>query len=246
MNKTNFFVSLVLAISILVGQGSVLAAPALQESDLLNGTVQSITLETDSNTGITTIIIEMTGKDQTPQTLRISQETANAIGLVVRDGDGNSIINKQALGRSINIDPAKVIPDQQEDRHPVGNALATFFWDVPGLDYDTIMDTYDEGVSFSVIAQALWLTKGIGGDAKFFQELLAARKNNDYKAFSQFTDDGNAPKNWAQLRKSLLGKKNPGDVTSNKDNGNENNRDKDKSKDNNKDKSKDKGKEKSK
>lgn len=209
MNKTKIFIGLVLALSILVGQvGSVLAAPAPPESDLLTGTVKSITLETDPNTGITTVIVEIKGADQTKQTFRISQETAITVGLVALDGDGNPVINKSALGKRIEIDPATVLPDQQEDRHPVGDALATFFSDVPGLDYEAIMDEYDKGVGFGVIAQALWLTKEVKGDVEIFNALLLAKQDNNYADLPfDFVDENGtpiSPKNWGQLRKAIL------------------------------------------
>ncbi len=230
MNKTKIFISLVLALSVLIGQvGSVLAAPALQESD--PGTVKSITLETDPNTGITTVIVEIKGADQTRQTFRISQETAITVGLVALDGDGNLVINKSALGKRIEIDPAMVLPDQQEDRHPVGDALATFFSDVPGMNYETIMAAHDKGVGFGVIAQALWLTKELEGNSEIFEKLLTAKETDDY---SEFTFDGVAPKNWGQLRKAIMdGKK----VDKPENAANQNNKNKDK----NKNKGKDKG-----
>lgn len=235
MNKTKIFIGLVLALSVLVGQvGSVLAAPAPQESD--TGTVKSITLETDPNTGITTVTVEIKGADQTKQTFRISQETAITVGLVALDGDGNLVINKSALGKQIEIDPATVLPDQQEDRHPVGDALATFFFDSLGVEndklYETIMDAHNEGTGFGVIAQALWLTKELEGNSEVFTKLLIARETDDY---SEFTFDGVAPKNWGQLRKAIMdGKKidKPDNAAANQNN---------KNKDKNKNKGKDKG-----
>lgn len=246
MKNTKFLVSLILTVSVMIGQvGGVLAAPVLQKSTTISGTVQSITLETDPNTGITTVILELTGTDQV-QVVRISQNTAVAIGLIVLDGDGKPVINNLALGQSVEIDPATVIPDQQEDRHPVGNALSTFFADVPGLDYETIMTAHDEGSGFGVITQALWLTKQLGGSTEVFKDLLVAKQTGDYTAFIQ--EDGTVPKNWGQLRKAILdGKKlgkADGNTTSTQNNGNEQDKDKNKDKDKDKDKNKDKDKDK--
>ncbi|HSA99847.1 MAG TPA: hypothetical protein VLE49_04300 [Anaerolineales bacterium] len=240
MSKAKFFISLILTSSILIGQvGIVFAAPALQESAPLSGTVQSITLETDPNTGITAVILEIACADQTMKTVRISQATASAIGLVVPDGDGNLVINEPALGESIEIDPATVTPDQQQERHPVGNALATFFSDI--VDYDTVMAAHEQGVGFGVIAQALWLTKQLNGNKDVFTALLDARKTGDYSAFT--FDDGTMPKNWGQLRKSILDGKKVHKVASHQNNGNNQNKgnkqDKDQAKD--KDKNKDNG-----
>lgn len=241
MKNTKLF-SFILAVSVLAGQvGGVLAAPALQKSTTISGTVQSITLETDPNTGITTVILELTGTDQV-QVVRISQNAAVAIGLVVLDGDGKPVINNLALGQSVEIDSATVIPDRQEDRHPVGNALSTFFADVPGLDYEAIMTAHDEGSGFVVITQALWLTEQLGGSVEVFEALLVAKQTGDYTAFTR--EDGTVPKNWGQLRKAILdGKKlgkADGDTTSTQNNGNNKDKDKDKNKDKDKDKDKDK------
>jgi hypothetical protein len=177
MNKMKILISLVLALSVLIGQvESVLAAHASQESDVLIGTVKSISLETDSNTGMTTVVVEMRAVDQTKQTFRISQETAITIGLVALDGDGNPVINKLALGKLIEIDPVTVIPDRQVDRNPVGDALATFFSDVPGMDYETIIAAHEDGNSFGLIAQVLWLTKQLEGNSEVFQSFSVGNR----------------------------------------------------------------------
>jgi hypothetical protein len=243
MNKTKLLISLVLAASVLFGQvGGVLAAPVLQHSTSITGRVQSITLATDPNTGITTVIIEVIGADQATQTVRISQTSAAAIGLVTRDDDGNPVINNLALGQSVEIDPAAVIPDQQKDPNPVGNALATFFSDIPGLDYETIMAAYEEGVGFAVIAQALWLTKQVEGEAGDFHALLTAKETGDYTAFT--LEDGTVPQNWAQLRKAILDGKKPrktDQLTSDPNNAVNQQQDKDKKKDKDKNKNKDNG-----
>jgi hypothetical protein len=196
-------------------------------------------LESDPTTGVVTVVVNVTDSDQVVQTVRVDQETAIALGLVVLDADGNAVINNVALGETVEIDPTTVLPDQQEPEHPVGSALATFFSDVEGIDYDTIMAAHENGVGFGVIAQALWLTSELGGDSQLFQDLLDAKQTNNYSAFDDFTEDGTSPKNWGQLRKALLSKKSLGVVMSNHDNnqnpgnGNQNNQNKDKKKDKN-------------
>jgi hypothetical protein len=233
---------IILTIILLIAQvGGVFAAPASQEATPISGTVQSITRESDPTTGVITLIVKVMDSDQLIQTIRVNQETALALGLVVLEGDGNPIINQAALGETLEIDPAVVIPDQHEPQHPVASALATFFSDIEGLDYDTIMSAHENGIGFGVIAQALWLTSELEGDSQLFQDLLDAKQHNDYSAFSDFTEDGTTPKNWGQLRKVLLSKKNLGVVISNHDNngnanpgnGNGNNQNKDKNKDKN-------------
>jgi len=243
VRKTKFFISAVLAITILIVQvGGVFAAPESQASPIISGTVLSITLETNPNTGITTVVVEVAGKGQDSQKLRVSQETAVALGLVSLDGDGNPVINKAALSRLIEIDPATVIPENEVDRHPVASALETVFSDISGINYDVIMKVHlDKNIGFGVIAQALWLTRQLHGDAQIFEALIVARETGNYDRFTP--EGGTTPKNWGQLRKAILEGK-LGTVISDKDNNGtdkvkDNN--KDKSKDNNKDKSKDNG-----
>jgi len=240
MNRTKLLLGIVLTIIISMAQvGGALAAPAAQEAAPVGGTVQSITLESDPTTGVITVIVDLMDSNGVLQTVRVSQETAIELGLVLLDRDGNPIINELALGETVDIDPTTVIPDQQESQHPVGNALATFFSDIEGIDYDTIMSAHEDGVGFGLIAQALWVADELGGDSQLFQDLLYAKQHNDYSAFSDFTEDGTTPKSWGQLRKALLSKKSLGIVMSNHDNngnqGNENgnNKDQGKNKDDN-------------
>ncbi len=203
MNTTKILSSVILAVSLLAGQAEIVfAAPALQKSAPITGTVQSITLESDPNTGITTVIVEVTGHNTAVQSARVSQTTAIMIGLVTLDGDGKPVINKLALGKPIEIDPTTVIPNQQQDQNPIGSALATFFSNIPGLDYDTIMAAHEKGVGFGVISQALWLTKQLRGNVEDFQDLLLAKETGDYTAFA--LEDGTTPKSWGQLRKAVL------------------------------------------
>ncbi|MCI0556556.1 MAG: hypothetical protein L0287_36905, partial [Anaerolineae bacterium] len=187
MKNNKFLVSFVFVIAVLVGQVSaVFAAPAV-----ITGTVQSITLETNTNTAVTTVLITLLN-NEAKQTVRITIESAIALGIVMLGGDGNPVINEAILGQLIEIDPATVIAEEQINQHPVGDALATFFSDITDLDYETIMTAHDEGTGFGVIAQALWLTRKLGGDAKLFQDIIYAKKNNDFSAFV-LNDDGSTP-----------------------------------------------------
>lgn len=246
MIKAKFLISLALAASILIVQvGGVFAAPAAGDSTLITGTVHRITLDTDPNSGVTTIVVELTGQGQGKQIVRLSQESAIDLKLVALDVDG-LVINNWALGEQVEIDPTAVIPDQAAEPHPVGNALATFFSDIEGLEYDMIMDAHNKGIGFGLIAQALWLTKEIpGGSLEDFQALILARETGDCTGFK--LEDGTTFSNWGQLRKAILdGKrvKNLGNVMSNKDNpGNGN--DPENSQADNQDQNKDKDKEKS-
>lgn len=219
MLKTKFLISFIVAITILVAQiGTVFAAPALRGPAPIPGIVQSIALETDVNTGITTVLVTMLGENDLSQTTRVSLETAIRLGLVTLNADGNPVIHNMALGQTIEVDPATVIPDEEVHQHPIGRALATFFSGITGLNYDQIMATHNKGTGFGVIAQALWLTMRFEGDSEVFLAILDAKETGDYSAF--ILDDGTAPKNWGQLRKVILdGSKNGnlGIVMSNKD-----------------------------
>lgn len=207
MHKTKFFISLILAVSMLIVQtGGVFSASALQASPAFEGTIQSITLETDSATGMTIVTVTVMDRAQFFQTLRIGEKTAKDLGLVMFDGDGKLVINESALGQQIEINPDMILPDKGKERHPVGNALATYFSNIPGLDYDTIMLAHDDGVRFRVIARALWLTTKSKGNVNVFQALLLARETGDFKDFT--FEDGTVPKSWAELRKGIdAGKK---------------------------------------
>jgi len=247
MNRMKLILGIVLTIILLTGQvGAGLAAPLSQDTPPIHGTVQGITLESDSATGVVTVVVNVMDPNQSMQQVRLTQETAIALGLLLLDGDGNPVINKKALVKTIEIDPATAIPEKKENEHPIANALATFFSSVEGIDYDTIMAAHENGVGFGVIAQALWLASDLGGDSQLFRDLLYAKEHNDYSAFSDFTGDGTIPKNWGQLRKALFSNKGLGLVVSNHDNngnpgngnnsngngsGNGNNKDKDKNKD---------------
>jgi hypothetical protein len=236
MKKSRFFISLLLAGVLLFAQVSaVLASPTVKADTLVTGMVQTITLETDANTALTTVLITVKDESGDVQTVRVSLETAIELGIVTLDGDGNPIINQLVLGQQISIDRTTIIAD--EEQHPVGSALSTFFSDIEGLDYSVIMDARDMGNGFGLIAQALWLTRKLEGTAEDFLAILDAKKNNDYSSF--VFEDGSSPKSWGELKKAIMDgdkKGNLGLVVSNKDNGNGNpahqtNKEKDKEKD---------------
>ena len=207
MRKAKFIVSLLLATLVMFLQvGGVFAAPVLSNSTPVIGIVQSITLETDSATGVTIVIVDLIDNSQLVQRVRVSQEKAIELGLVVLNGDGKPGINNLVLGKEVEIDPTNVIPEQEENQHPVGNALATFFSDIQGVSYESVMSMHEQGVGFGVIAQTLWLTRKLDGDVEIFQTIVNAKQTGDYSAF--ILEDGTTPKNWGELRKLILDKEN--------------------------------------
>lgn len=221
----------------------VFAAP---EAEAITGTVQSVTLETNTDTAVTTVLITLLDNEVT-QTVRINIESAIALGLVTLGVDGNPVINEAILGQLIEVESTIIITDEQEKQHPVGDALATFFSDIVDLDYETIMAVHHEGTGFGVIAQALWLTRKLDGNAEIFLTIIDAKKSKDFSAF--ILEDGTIPANWGQFKQAILnGKKGKPSVTlaennnneggngnngnSNNDNGNGKNKNKDKDKNN--------------
>jgi hypothetical protein len=233
MDKTKLSLSLVLAFSLLLIQvGGAFAAPAWQGSIAVGGIVQSLTLETDPATGITTVIVDLVDENEALQSIRVSQKTAIALGLVVLNEDGKPGINDLALGLRVEINPKDVIPVEATSEHPVGSALATFFSDIAGIDYATIMAAHEQGVGFGVIAQMLWLTTKLKGNSDVFEALLYAKQTGDYSDFT-LESDGSTPKNWGQLRNAILdtGQAVGVGVVRSNSNANENNNGKNKDKD---------------
>jgi hypothetical protein len=162
------------------------------------------------------------------------------------DVDGNPFIVEPLL-ETIEIDPATILPSEDDAQHPIGSAIATFFSDVPGVEYRTIMEAYENGTGFGVIAQALWLTRKLGGDADAFMLIIEAKKTGDFSSIN--LSDGTTPLNWGQFKKAVLAedkKGNLGMVISGKEkkdngNGNPGNQGINSNNGNNKDKDKDKG-----
>ena len=231
MKSIKFLISLSLVFAVSAAQVSaVFAAPAA-----IAGTVQSVTLETNTNTAVTTVLLTVVANGES-QTVRITLESAITLGIVTLGGDGNPVINELILGQPVEIDPTMVLSYEQMKQHPVGSALATFFSDINDLDYKTIMAAHENGTGFGVIAQALWLTRKLDGAADLFVAIIEAKRTKDFSAF--VLEDGTIPENWGQFKKAIMdGKKGkPGiaitdqgnNGSSNNGNGNGNGKDKDK------------------
>jgi hypothetical protein len=105
--------------------------------------------------------------------------------------------------------------------HPVVSALAEFFAETLGLDYDTIMGYHEDGMGFGVIAQACWMAYAMEGDAALLGDILEAKRSGDFGSIT--LPNGETPKNWGQFRKAALGndkaKKNLGTIMSGRANG---------------------------
>lgn len=228
MKTSRIFTAFVLAIVILVSQvGAVFATPALQQSTI-SGTVQALTCEIDPVTGTKTFFVTVEATDGTSQTAHVSQITAETLELITVNADGIADCSPEALELAIGLDvtilPADIL-QEEEPKHPVGDALATFFDEI--TDYETIMTAHDEdGFGFGVIAQALWLLLKID-DAQFtLKMVLDAKQSGDFSDFDELFEADSTPENWGQFRKAVLDgakKNNLGVVMSDRDKDNANN-----------------------
>jgi hypothetical protein len=121
--KTRLVLSASLLLVLLLGSfGTAFAAPAAQEETPeapLEGSVVSITPETDTTTGETTVVVVLLLADGvTNETVRISADYAASLGLVTIDETAGLIVNDGALGTQISVDPLLVIPDEGETTEP--------------------------------------------------------------------------------------------------------------------------------
>lgn len=92
-------------------------------------------------------------------------------------------------------------PTEEPIMHPVALALAEFFADTLGLDYEMIMDYHEAGIGFGVIAKACWMSFMLDGEVTV-SDILAAKKSGDFSAIT--LPDGTTPKNWGQFKKAVL------------------------------------------
>lgn len=213
MINKKILASILLGTALLVMQVStVMAAPAREDptptptpttAPAISGTIQSITLQTDS-AGTTTVVVTLTDSTGATQTVNLSLETATSLGLVSNDASGAPVVNSSMVGQSITLDPSVILPPaQQEPENPVAAALAAFF----GLDYQTVEGYHEDGTGYGVIAQSCFLSYALGGDASQCGAIIEAKKSGDYSAF--ILPDGTTASNWGQFRKAILDKHNP-------------------------------------
>ena len=205
MYKTKILSVALLTLALLVAQvGTAAAAPSAQDTTPITGTIQSITLETDAE-GVTTVLVALADDMGGTQTLRLSVETAVALGLVTLDPVSNEpVVDESQIGQTVEIDPVTVIPDEEgeETAHPIAALLASFF----GEDASVVDAYHDDGFGFGVIAQAMWMSQNLNGDPSLTEMILEAKETGDYSAFT--LPDGSTPSNWGQFKKAVLEKQN--------------------------------------
>jgi hypothetical protein len=217
MLNTKLLASLLIVLAVLFGQvGHVAAAPQVQETTPITGTVQSITTETDAN-GVTTVLVTLLDDQGSTQTVRLGLEAAVTLGLVTLDPTTQEpSVDETQVGQTVEIDPTTVIPEEitEESVHPIAWLLAEFF----GADPAVVDGYHEDGFGFGVIAQALWISRNLTGtedapgDASLAEEILIAKESKDFEAFfeahPEYVIDGNIPSNWGQFKKALSDKKN--------------------------------------
>src|SRR5687767_5659546 len=206
MSKIRLLAGVLLVFVLLTAQVSLAAAaPMAQDATPITGTIQSITTETDAN-GVTTVLVTLIDEQGATQTVRISIETAVALGLVTMDPITNEpVVEETQVGQTVEIDPTIVIPDEEpveEPVHPIAALLAAFF----GEDASVVNGYHEDGFGFGVIAQALWMSQNFNGDVSVANLILEAKQSGDYSAFT--LPDGSSPSNWGQFKKEVLTKKN--------------------------------------
>ena len=215
MFKTKLFASILLIAAVLFAQvGVVAAAPPAQDPTSITGTIQTIVAEKNAE-GTTTIVVTFKDAQDVLQTVRISVETANSLNLLQKDPatglplidpvTGLPLVDASKINTSVTIDPTTVIPDapvEEVEVHPISALLASFF----GVDGSVVDGYHEDGFGFGVIAQALWMSQNLNGDATTAGLILEAKKTGDYSAFT--LPDGSTPTNWGQFKKAVSGKKN--------------------------------------
>ena len=205
MFKSKLLASILMASLVVFAQfGTAYAASPAQTTTPaapITGTIQSITLQTDSSTGNTIIVVTVLGSTNTTQTVNLSVDTAVSLGLVTIDSTTNQpVVNSAEIGQSVSIDPSQIIPGttDEQPQNPVAGALAMFF----GVDNATINGYHTDGYGYGLIAQALWMSEIMNGDATLAGTILQAKTSGDYSAFT--LPDGSTPTNWGQFRKAAL------------------------------------------
>ena len=215
MFKTKLFTSIFLIAAVLFTQvGVAAAAPQAQDTTPISGTIQSITLETDTS-GVTTVLVVIVD-DMGEQTLRLSLETAAALGLISSETD--PVVDKTQEGNFIEIDPATVIPDEtveEPEVHIISSLLAGFFFDGDS-EMAVLIEGFHTGdneagkvYGFGVIAQSLWMSSNLNdgtADATLAAAIMEAKQSGDYSAF--FEEGEEVPANWGQFKKAVSEKKN--------------------------------------
>jgi hypothetical protein len=217
MSSNKLLASILLVLAILFTQvGIVAAAPQTQDgtTTTLTGTIQTITVDPNTNVVLVTVLLE----DQvTTQT--VSLDPLNPAYSNLFNPDTHVLIAQVGEAVTWEVNSADVVPAEEpveESVHPIAWLLGEFF----GEDPTVIEGYHQDGFGFGVIAQALWISRNITGteetvgDASLAAQILEAKQSGDYSNI-QLSDgtlltlpDGTVPTNWGQFKKALSEKKN--------------------------------------
>jgi len=200
MNKKALFGALLALALVAVPAGAVFAAPATQ-TDVLTGIVRGIVIQTDELGAQTGVLVTVEDSTGALQEVVITLEEAALLGLVTQDPVSLLYtVNATAVCAEGATDCVPVTFEGVEVvTHPVALALAAFF----GLTANEVMAVHDEGVGFGVIAQAMWLSSNIGGDASLFDEIVQAKQDKDFSGIVLPDGTTSSATNWGQFKQEL-------------------------------------------
>jgi type III secretion system FlhB-like substrate exporter len=204
MFKAKSIAASLLVLAVLFAQvGTAFAAPVAQETTSITGTIVALDKETDVNGVTTAVLVTVLSDTGTTQTYRISVEAAVQLQLASVDEATQVVTLDTTKVKQLIEIPTTMIMDEEtpeEAFNPVAAILASFF----GVDASVINQYHEDGYGFGVIAQALWIAKGLNNDVTTAGLILQAKQTGDYSAF--VLPDGSTPTNWGQFKKAALGK----------------------------------------
>lgn len=211
MSSTKLLASLLLVLAVLFTQvGNVAAAPQTQDGTTtpITGTIQTITVDPATNIVTVTVLLE----DQvTTQT--VSLDPLDAAYSEFFNPDTQAFIPQVGDSVAWQVNTADVVPDEEpteESFHPIAWLLSEFFHEDPAV----VESYHEDGFGFGVIAQSLWISQNVGGDASLAGQILEAKQSGDYgnimlsDGTTLTLPDGTVPTNWGQFKKALVDKKN--------------------------------------
>lgn len=165
--------------------------PADLVTVLVDGTITGLVFVTDPVTLVTSLTVSWTDLALVPQETILDMELALELGLIVTD--------ETKLTTAVVIDPTLILESSTYEKDVT--MLGSFFGTALGLSLDQLA-AYQEEFGSGVLAQALWMTADLGGDAALLDQILAAKSSGDFSTL--VLPDGSTPTNWGQLRKVAL------------------------------------------
>lgn len=177
--------------TMITGLPVTLVDPADLVTVLVDGTITGLVFVIDPVTLITSLTVSWTDLTLVEQTTSLDLETALKLELIATD--------ETKLTTAVVIDPTLILESSTYEKDVT--MLGSFFGTVLGLSLDQLA-AYQEEFGSGVLAQALWMTADLGGDAAMLDQFLAAKSSGDFSTL--VLPDGSTPTNWGQLRKVAL------------------------------------------